>query len=231
MGGVLYDETKRIKGELVHNQISCGKLHNSYLFRKSKVGWFLRKPNWQNIQLQPFEKNIYEEHRATASRSMTEESNFPDGVVRGIDALRNYTSLTSIEANCRPVALSCQNFLGIAEAGLRKKLAYVLPAVIQVRQQPARQRLEGPIAVLFAPMRELAKRIHVVASELGEHAATRSVCATNGERKKVKFAEHRGGCDILMTMPRCLIDFLEEGVVNLYRRTYLVFDEVDRMLL
>ncbi|KAH8034635.1 hypothetical protein HPB51_000096 [Rhipicephalus microplus] len=160
-----------------------------------------------------------------------EESSFPDFVVRGIDALRNCTSPTSIEANCWPVALSCRNFLGIVEVGLHKKLAYVLPAVIQVRQQPARQRLEGLIAVLLAPTHELAKRIHVVASELGEHAATRSVCAMNGERKKVKYAEHRGGCDILMAMPRCLIEFFEEGVVNLHRCTYLVFDEVDRMLL
>ncbi|KAL1469056.1 hypothetical protein MTO96_004789 [Rhipicephalus appendiculatus] len=48
------------------------RLHNSDLFRKSKVGWLLRKPNWKNIQLQQFEQNLYEKHPTTASRSMTE---------------------------------------------------------------------------------------------------------------------------------------------------------------
>ncbi|KAL1473559.1 hypothetical protein MTO96_021928 [Rhipicephalus appendiculatus] len=249
-------QQKRVRGEFLHNRVPWGKLHNSDLFRKSKVGWLLRKPNWKNIQLQPFEKNLYEEHaRPRRAGSMTEveayrnangvwvkgrdvpkpilaleESNFPDFVVRGIEALRNCTSPTSIEANFWPIALSCRNFLGIAEAGSRKELAYVLPAVIHVRRQPPRQRHEGPIAVLLAPTRELAKQIHIVASELGKHAATRSVCAANGERKKIKYAELEGGCDIFVATPRCLIEFLEEGMVNLHRCTYLVFDEVDRML-
>ncbi|KAL1485931.1 hypothetical protein MTO96_031652 [Rhipicephalus appendiculatus] len=232
-----------------------GKLHNSDLFRNSKVGWFLRKPNWKNIQLQPFEKNLYEEHPLTANRSMAdveayrkvngvsmkgrdvpkpiltlEESNFPDFVVNGMKARRHYTLPTSIEANCWPIALSCRNFLVIAETGSDKVLAYVLPAVMHVSRQPPRQRDEGPIAVLVAPTRELAKLIHNVVSEFGRHAAVRCVCVANGERKKCKYAELRMGCDILVSTPGCLIEFLEEGKVNLHRCTYLVFDELNRML-
>ncbi|KAL1478526.1 hypothetical protein MTO96_016211 [Rhipicephalus appendiculatus] len=83
---------------------------------RNKVGWLFRKHKWKKIQLQPFEKNLYEELPATASRSMTEveayrnangvsvkgrnvpkrivaleESNFPDFVVEGIEARRDYT--------------------------------------------------------------------------------------------------------------------------------------------
>ncbi|KAH7935452.1 hypothetical protein HPB52_008070 [Rhipicephalus sanguineus] len=167
--------------------------------KDNKVGWFLRKPNWKNIQLQPFEKNLYEEHPATASRSMAdvetyrkancvsvkgrdvpkpilalEESNFPDFNVKGIEAGWDYTLPTRIEANCWPIEHS-----------------------------------------------EQAKQIHTVASELGKRTVVRSVCAANGERKKSKYAKLQGGCHIF---------FLEEGQVNLHRCTYLVFDEVDRML-
>ncbi|KAH7936097.1 hypothetical protein HPB52_018164 [Rhipicephalus sanguineus] len=248
-------QERRIRGEFVHNQLPLGKRHNSDLYRKSKVGWFLRKPNWKNIQLQPFEKNLYKEHPATASRSMAdvetyrkangvvvkgrdvpkpifalEESNFPDFIVKGIEAGRDYALPTPIEANCWPIAFSCRNFLGIAETGSHKTLAYVLPAVIHVSQQPPRQRHEGPVAVLLAPACELAKQIHSVASELGKHATVRSVCAANGERKKSKYAELQGGCHSFVATPRCLIEFLEEGQVNLHRCTYLVLDEVDRML-
>ncbi|KAH7934840.1 hypothetical protein HPB52_001024 [Rhipicephalus sanguineus] len=244
-----------MRGEFLNNQIPLGKPHNSDLFRKSKVGWFLRKPNWKNIELQPFQKNLYEEHPATAGRSMAdveayrkangvsvkgrdvpkpilvlEESNFPDFIVKAIEARHDYTSLMPIEGNCWPIALSCRNFLGIAETGSHKTLAYVLPAVIHVSRQPPRQRHEGPIAVLLAPTRELAKQIHNVASELGKHAALRCVCAANGERKKCKYAELQAGCHILVATPGCLIEFLEEGKVNLHRCTYLVLDEVNRML-
>ncbi|KAH7936253.1 probable ATP-dependent RNA helicase DDX5 [Rhipicephalus sanguineus] len=248
-------QERRVRGEFLNNTIPWGKLHNSDLFRNSKVGWFLRQPNWKNIQLQPFEKNLYEEHPVTAIRSMSEveayrnangvwvrgrdvpkpilaleESNFPEFIVKGIEARNDYTSPMPIEANCWPIALSCRNFLGVAETGSHKMVAYVLPAVIHVSRQPPRQRHEGPIAVLLAPTRELAKEIHKMASELGKYAAVRSVCAANGERKKSKYLELQGGCHILVATPGCLMEFLEEGKVNLHQCTYLVFDEVDRML-
>ncbi|KAH7934987.1 hypothetical protein HPB52_002563 [Rhipicephalus sanguineus] len=227
------------------------------MFRNSKVGWFLRKPNWKNVQLQPFEKNLYEEHPATASRSMAEveayrksngvsvkgrdvpkpilaleESNFPDSVLKArIAARRDYTSPTCIEAHCWPIALSCRNILGIAETGSHKALAYVLAAVMHVSRQPPLQRHEGPIAVVVAPTRELAKQIHSVASELGEHAGVRSVCAVSGARRRGQYAELSGGCHIFVATPGRLIEFLDEGKVNLHRCTYLVLDEVDRMLM
>nr|XP_037288789.1 probable ATP-dependent RNA helicase DDX17 [Rhipicephalus microplus] len=193
------------------------------MYRNSNVGWFLRKPNWKNIQLHQFEKNLYQEHPHTAGRSMAEvedyrnansvsvkendvpkpilaleESNFLDYLIKAIEAQHDYTSPTCIEAHCWPIALFCRNFLGIAETGSHKALAYVLPAVIHVSRQPPRQRHEGPIALVVAPTRELAKQIHIVASELGEHAGLGSVCANSveitvdvcqEEEKEAKFAE------------------------------------------
>ncbi|KAH7986107.1 hypothetical protein HPB52_025203 [Rhipicephalus sanguineus] len=190
--------------------------HGKCCIRPTDMWWFdmpkqERRPNWKNVQLQPFEKNLYEEHQATASRSMAdvegyrkangvsvkgrdvpkpilalEESNFPDFIVKVIEAGWDYT-----------------NFLGIAETGSHKTLAYLLPAVIH--------RHEGPIAALLAPTSELAKQIHTLASELGKRTAVRSVCAANGERKKSKYAELHGGCHTFVATPRCLIEFLEEG--------------------
>ncbi|KAL1478523.1 hypothetical protein MTO96_016208 [Rhipicephalus appendiculatus] len=139
----MVQQLKRIKGEYLSNSIPWGKRFNADLYRKSKVGWFLRQPNWKNIQLQPFEKNLYKEHPATASRSIAEveayrkangvsvkgndvpkpilafdESNFPDFVLKGVEARRDSTSPTCIEAHCWPIALSCRNFLAIAQTGI-----------------------------------------------------------------------------------------------------------------
>lgn len=40
----------------------------------------------------------------------------------------------------------------------------------------------------------------------------------------------RGGVEILIATPGRLLDFMDAGVVRLNRVTYLVLDEVDRML-
>ncbi|XP_065296440.1 probable ATP-dependent RNA helicase DDX5 [Dermacentor albipictus] len=224
-------------------------------YRKSQVGWFLRKPDWKKIQLPPFEKKLCEEHPATTSRSMAEvdayrnvngvsvkgknvpkpilsleESNFPDFVVKSMEAQRDRTSPTRIEAHCWPIALRCRDFLGIDKTGSHKTLAYVVPAVIHVSRQPPLQQEDGPIAVVLAPTRELAKQIHSTALELGEHAGLRSVCVSNGEPKEGQYEGLKKACHICVATPRRLIEFLEEGKVNLHRCTYLVVDDVDRML-
>ncbi|KAL3216324.1 hypothetical protein MRX96_051209 [Rhipicephalus microplus] len=232
----MVQQQKRIRGEFIGNRFPMGKLHGSDMYWNSKVRWFLRKPNWKNIQMQQFEKNLYQEHPHTAGRSMAEvedyrnangvsvkendvpkailaleESNFLDYVTKAIEAQRDYTSPTCIDAHCWSIALSCRNFLGIAETGSPKALAYVLPAVIHVRRQPPRQRHEGPIALVVAPTRELAKQIHIVASELGEHAGLGSVCAVSGDCRRGQYAELQKGCHILVATPGHLIEFLDES--------------------
>ncbi|XP_075730899.1 ATP-dependent RNA helicase p62-like [Rhipicephalus microplus] len=230
----MVQQQKRIRGDFIGNKFPTGKLHGSDMYRNSKVRWFLRKPNWKNIQLQQFEKNLYQEHPNTAGRSMVEvedyrnanavsvkendvpkpilaleESNFLDYLIKAIEAQRDYTSPTCIEAHCWPIALSCRNFLSIAEMRSHKALAYVLPAVIHVSRQPPRQRHEGPIALVVAPTRELAKQIHIVASELGEHTRLGSVCAVSGDCRRGQYAELQKGCHILVATPGRLIEFLD----------------------
>ncbi|KAL1441545.1 hypothetical protein MTO96_008510 [Rhipicephalus appendiculatus] len=245
----------RERGEFYTNKLRVGERFASSCYRNSKVGWFLRTPAWENTQLQPFEKNLYEEHPATASRSMAEveayrkangvsvkgndvpkpilalkESNFPDFIVKGIEARRGHTSPTCIEAHCWPIALSCRNILAIVETGSHKALAYVLPAVIHVSRQPPLRQRDGPIAVVVTPTRELAKQIQSEVSEVGERVGVRSVCSANGDRKGGQYTELKRGCHICVATPRRLVEFLEEGKLNLHRCTYLVLDEVDRML-
>ncbi|KAL1466581.1 hypothetical protein MTO96_042629 [Rhipicephalus appendiculatus] len=225
---------QKAQGDYLNNPFN--NVHNGANgYRNSKVGWFLRKPAWKNIQLQSFEKNLYEEHPVTASRSMAEvdsyrkangvsvrghdvpkpilameESNFPDFVVEGIKTRGGHSSPTCIEAHCWPIALSGRNFLAIAETGSHKALAYVLPAVIHVTRQPPLRQRDGPIAVVVTPTPELAKQIHNVASHFAERAGK--------------------GCHICVATPRRLLEFLEDGRLNLHRCTYLVLDEVDRMV-
>ena len=57
-----------------------------------------------------------------------------------------------------------------------------------------------------------------------------SLCCYGGVDKFKQKSELQRGCDLVISTPGRLIDFLEMGVTNLFRVSYLVLDEADRML-
>lgn len=223
-------------------------------YRNSQPGGNLRKPDWDRMQLQPFQKNFYQEHPNTANRPMSEvdayrqaneitvkgrevhkpilrfdEGNFPDYIMKGIEA-QKYTTPTCIQAQGWPIALSGKNLVGIAQTGSGKTLGYILPAIIHINHQPYLQRGDGPIALVLAPTRELAQQIQQVSSEFGKASRVRSTCVFGGAPKGPQLRDIERGSEICIATPGRLIDFLEAGKVNLRRCTYLVLDEADRML-
>ncbi|CAN8002828.1 unnamed protein product [Ixodes hexagonus] len=223
-------------------------------YRNSQPGGNLRKPDWDRMQLQPFQKNFYQEHPNTANRPMVEvdayrqaneitvkgrevhkpilrfdEGNFPDYIMKGIEA-QKYTTPTCIQAQAWPIALSGKNVVGIAQTGSGKTLGYILPAIIHINHQPYLQRGDGPIALVLAPTRELAQQIQQVAAEFGKASRVRSTCVFGGAPKGPQLRDIERGSEICIATPGRLIDFLEAGKVNLRRCTYLVLDEADRML-
>ncbi|XP_064477955.1 probable ATP-dependent RNA helicase DDX17 isoform X2 [Ornithodoros turicata] len=214
----------------------------------------LRKPKWDMSRLQPFQKDFYREHPATASRSHMEveayrrqqeitvrgrnvpnpilsfeEANLPDYCMSAI-AHANYVSPTPIQAQGWPVALSGRDMVGIAQTGSGKTLAYVLPAILHISHQPYLERGDGPIALVVAPTRELAQQIQQVAAEFGRASRIRNTCVFGGAPKGPQIRDLERGVEICIATPGRLIDFLEAGKTNLRRCTYLVLDEADRML-
>ncbi|KAH7982374.1 hypothetical protein HPB52_004288 [Rhipicephalus sanguineus] len=223
-------------------------------YRNSQPGGNLRKPDWDRIQLQPFQKNFYHEHPNTANRSPQEvdayrqaneitvkgrevhkpilhfeEGNFPDYILKAIQA-QNYTTPTCIQAQGWPIALSGKDFVGIAQTGSGKTLGYILPAIVHINHQPYLQRGDGPIALVLVPTRGLAQQIQQVALDFGKYTRVRSTCVFGGAPKGPQLRDIESGSEICIATPGRLIDFLEAGKVNLRRCTYLVLDEADRML-
>lgn len=223
-------------------------------YRNSQPGGNLRKPDWDRMQLQPFQKNFYQEHPNTANRPASEvdayrqaneitvkgrdmpkpilrfeEGNFPDYIMKGIQA-QGYSTPTCIQAQGWPIALSGKDFVGIAQTGSGKTLGYILPAIVHINHQPYLQRGDGPIALVLAPTRELAQQIQQVAADFGKFSRVRSVCVFGGAPKGPQLRDIERGSEICIATPGRLIDFLEAGKVNLRRCTYLVLDEADRML-
>uniref|UniRef100_A0A1B0FEH4 RNA helicase n=2 Tax=Glossina morsitans morsitans TaxID=37546 RepID=A0A1B0FEH4_GLOMM len=209
---------------------------------------------WSEISLTPFKKNFYTPCASVKDRSQSEvdnfltnneitlkgssipmpsfefnEGGFPDYVMTGIKKL-GFAKPTAIQAQGWPIALSGRDMVGVAQTGSGKTLAYVLPAVVHINNQPRLEHSDGPIALILAPTRELAQQIQQVANEFGSQIQVRNTCIFGGAPKQPQSRDLERGVEIVIATPGRLIDFLERGVTNLRRCTYLVLDEADRML-
>ncbi|KAG5677288.1 hypothetical protein PVAND_007057 [Polypedilum vanderplanki] len=214
----------------------------------------LKSVNYENAP--PFRKNFYSPAESVITRTPQEtqallskyeitmkgkdsdvykplsnfkECNFPDFITNEINR-QGFVEPTSIQAGALPTIMSGRNLVGIAKTGSGKTLAYVLPSLIHLKHQPNIKPNEGPIVLILAPTRELAQQIQSVANDFGMRNNITNVAVFGGAAKSNQIRELSRGCNICIATPGRLIDFLERGVLNLKRCTYLVLDEADRML-
>lgn len=221
-------------------------------------GQGLSKPCWEIISLEEFKKNFYIPHanilrrslddvnkfRVTNSITVTgknvphpsqamEELQFPEYLMREMSK-QGFNAPTPIQSQGWPIALSGRDLVGIAKTGSGKTLAYMLPALVHITYQKPIRRGDGPIVLVLAPTRELAQQIQTVASDYGinhpQKHTIRNTCLYGGSPKGPQIRDLERGCEIIIATPGRLIDFLERGITNLKRCTYLVLDEADRML-
>jgi ATP-dependent RNA helicase DDX5/DBP2 len=114
-----------------------------------------------------------------------ESSGLPDYILSKL--LKDFSAPTPIQAQGLPIALSGRNLVGIGQTGSGKTLAFLLPALLHIKKE--RERLKegggrgksGPLALVLAPTRELAKQIEEVAMEFRKVVGIRTVCCIGGE--------------------------------------------------
>jgi ATP-dependent RNA helicase DDX46/PRP5 len=101
-----------------------------------------------------------------------------------------------------------------------------------IKDQRALQPMDGPIALVMTPTRELAVQIHKECKPFMKLLNIRAVAAYGGAPIKDQIAELKRGAEIIICTPGRMIDLLcanSGRVTNLKRVTYLVLDEADRM--
>ncbi|KAI5698363.1 hypothetical protein M8J75_005730 [Diaphorina citri] len=214
----------------------------------------LRTPNWNSMSMEQINKNLYTPNHLTASRSQGEvesylnhhdvtvkgkcvprpiqhfeECNFPPYIMKKIYEM-GFQAPTAIQAQGWPIALSGCDLVAIAKTGSGKTLGYIAPAIVHVNSQRPLRSGEGPIVLVLAPTRELAQQIETVANDFGSATAMRVACVFGGAPKGPQVKALQTGAEIVIATPGRLIDYLEQGTINLHRTSYLVLDEADRML-
>ncbi|EMD40640.1 hypothetical protein CERSUDRAFT_80293 [Gelatoporia subvermispora B] len=143
-----------------------------------------------------------------------------------------YTAPTPIQAQAIPAIMSGRDVIGVAKTGSGKTIAFLLPMFRHIKDQRPLEQMEGPVAVVMTPTRELAVQIHRECKPFLRVLGLRAVCAYGGSPIKDQIAEMKKGAEIIVCTPGRMIDLLTANsgrVTNLKRVTYLVLDEADRM--
>jgi len=165
-----------------------------------------------------------------------EDCGLPDYLLSKLS--RDFTAPTPIQAAGLPIALSGTNMVGIGQTGSGKTLAFLLPAFLHIKKERERlaadqnnsKRTEGPLVLILAPTRELAKQIEDVARQYRNATRIRSVCCIGGEGRGKQLEHYDAGAELMIATPGRINDFVEVGDMSLKRVGFVVLDEADRML-
>jgi len=176
--------------------------------------------------------------RAPAPSLTFEDSGLPDYLLTKLS--RDFPAPTPIQAQSLPIAMTGGNMVGIGQTGSGKTLAFLLPAFLHIKKE--RERLgnmsgevtnkgsSGPLVLVLAPTRELAKQIEDVARQWRNVTRIRTVCCIGGEGRAKQLAQYDSGAEIMIATPGRINDFVETGEMSLSKASYVVLDEADRML-
>jgi len=155
-----------------------------------------------------------------------------------------YREPTPVQAQAIPIAMTGRDLLVTSQTGSGKTLAYLLPLITHVLAQPHIQPpTDGPIALILAPTRELAKQVHTTAKKLLCTVGGTSVVVTGGTGTYLTARELKKGCEVVVSTPGRFIDMVGGGnggeitggrrakaATNCERITLVVLDEADKML-
>jgi ATP-dependent RNA helicase DDX46/PRP5 len=151
-----------------------------------------------------------------------------------IDVLQQigYTKPTSIQSQAIPIILSGKDMIGVAKTGSGKTLAFGMPIIRHALDQPPLKSLDGPIALILAPTRELSLQIVAELKPFLKASNLKVACAYGGAPISDQIAAIKRGVHVLCATPGRLIDLLQSNqgrVLRFNRVTYVVIDEADRM--
>ena len=138
-----------------------------------------------------------------------------------------------IQAQALPITMQGRDCIGIAKTGSGKTMAFVLPMIRHIKDQPALRPGDGPVALVMAPTRELVQQIGKDVKRFAKSAGIRLVCVYGGSGVSDQISALKRGAEVVVCTPGRMIDVLAMGsgnrITNLRRVTYVVLDEADRM--
>ena len=140
-------------------------------------------------------------------------------------ARMQYETPTEVQDRVIPIALTGQDILASSRTGSGKTAAFSIPVVAQLMQNP------GKRVLVLVPTRELAQQVADVLSKMARDARhLGTLLLIGGEPIGKQLMRLRERPAIIVGTPGRVEDHLSRGSLSLSNATFLVLDEVDRML-
>jgi len=137
-----------------------------------------------------------------------------------------YTEPTPIQKQAIPIVFEGRDLIACAETGTGKTAAFLLPTL---QKLATGKRPVGTKVLVLAPTRELANQTDAACRKFAAKGITcTSIIGGTGYRAQENALKRNP--TIIIATPGRLMDFMEQGRVNLTGLTTLVLDEADRML-
>ena len=135
------------------------------------------------------------------------------------------TEPTPVQMRAVPPALQGRDVLATAQTGTGKTLAFLLPLVARLMENPPAN------ALILSPTRELAQQTYDELLKLtDEEHPLRAALIIGGDNIHKQFAALRKHPRVIIATPGRVIDHMGRKSIDLKNTYYLVLDETDRML-
>ncbi|KAF7456065.1 DEAD/DEAH box helicase family protein [Cryptosporidium felis] len=151
---------------------------------------------------------------------------------RTLEGLRacEFYQMTLIQKNTIPHSLRGRDIIGQARTGSGKTLAFVIP-ILENLYRNGYCSLDGLLALILIPTRELASQVFDVIKDVGRFHSTLSAGCIVGGKDVRSEATRINLLNILVATPGRLIQHMDESPLwDANNLKILVVDEVDRML-
>jgi ATP-dependent RNA helicase RhlE len=151
---------------------------------------------------------------------------------RILDALekKGYVTPTPIQEKTIPLLLANKDVIGIAQTGTGKTAAFTIPILQKLDEQYNDTKSKSPRALILAPTRELAAQIAESFQTYGKYLKLKHLAIFGGVGPAPQLRALDKGVDILIATPGRLMDFMNQGKIDLTKVEFFVLDEADRML-
>lgn len=168
------------------------------------------------------------------------EMKLPGCILAAMQA-KNIGRPTPIQVQALPALFTGRDIIGIAFTGSGKTLTFSLPMIMFALEEEMNMPLEGgegPIGLILAPSRELARQTFEIVEYYmaalardPQYAPLRATLIIGGEDKRNQISTFQNqGVHCIVATPGRLNDLLKRKQLNLDICKYMVLDEGDRML-
>ena len=136
----------------------------------------------------------------------------------------NFKTPTPIQAKAIPIALAGRDILGTAQTGTGKTAAFGIPIVNYLL------KTKKVTALIITPTRELASQVMQTMNNLVGRGNIRTALLIGGDSMQKQLKQMRRNPRLIVGTPGRINDHLKRKTLNLSNTSFLVLDEVDRML-